>query len=100
MCRYAWMKLVEEPYHWLDDNYKFCWYWFSLQNLLRTLYAPHLYAFEADCKEPNVEQELELEKPQLSDLVAECKEILASVGKLLASYATKVVLDSEVIDKS
>ena len=62
-----------------------------LKDLLRTLYAPHfLYASEVDCKELNVEQELELEKPQLSYLVAECKQILTNVGKLLASYAAKI----------
>ena len=55
----------------VEDSYKFCRYWSSLQNLLRTRYTSHLlYASEADCKEPNVEQELELEKSQLSDLVA------------------------------
>ena len=46
------------------------------------------YASKADCKEPNVEKELE--KPHLSDLVVECKEILTSVGKLLAIYVARV----------
>ena len=60
------------------------------------MYAPHLlYVSKANHKKPDVEQDLELEKPQLSDLVAECKEILASVEKLLASYAAKVDLDPE-----
>ena len=67
-----------------------------MQNLLRTRYAAHLlYASETDCKKPNVEHELKLEKKQLSDLVAECNEILASIGKLLASYAAKVDPDPE-----
>jgi len=48
------------------------------------------YASEAHCKEPNVEKKLELDRSQLSNLVAECKDILTSVGKLLASYTAKV----------
>ena len=26
-CYYAQVKLVEELYHWVKDNYKFCQYW-------------------------------------------------------------------------
>jgi len=72
------------------------------------LYAPHfLYVSEVDCEEPNIEHEPELEKPKLSDLVAECKEILANMGKLLASYASKInsnpepraLIEPDIIDK-
>jgi len=52
---------------------------------------------EVDCEDPDVEHEPNLEKPQFSDLVVECKEILANVGKLLASYAAKVDSDPEPI---
>ena len=68
----------------------------SYKIIFRTLYAPYFfYAPEIDCEEPNVEHEPELEKPQFSDLVTEYKEILANVGKLLASYAAKVDSDPE-----
>ena len=60
------------------------------------MYAPHLlHASEANYKEPNVEHELELEKPQFSDQVIECKKILAGVGELLASYTAKIDSDPE-----
>ena len=53
-----------------------------LTNLLRARYAPHL------------------ERPQFSDLIAECKEILAGVGKILESMAVKNLgPESEVIDE-
>jgi len=32
---YAQMKLVEELYHWVIYNYKFCRYWSRLQSFLR-----------------------------------------------------------------
>jgi len=61
-----------------------------------TQYAPRrLHASETDCKEPNVEHELELETPQLSDLVPEYKEILDSVRKILENMAVKVVANPE-----
>ena len=57
------------------------------------MYAPHfLYSSDADYNE-SVEHELKLDKPQLSDLFTECKEILASVGKLLTSYDAKADSD-------
>jgi len=88
--------MVRQAYWWRKDSYIDDQCWFVLQDHLCTLYAPHfLYASEVDCEEPNVEHELELEKLQFSDLVAECKKILASVGKLLASYAAKVDSDLE-----
>jgi len=31
-CHYARMKLVEEPYYWVNDNYKFCRCWSRLQS--------------------------------------------------------------------
>ena len=64
------------------------------RSILICLNASHLYVSEVNCEEPNVEHEPELEKPQFTDLVAECK-ILASVGKLLASNAVKVDSDLE-----
>ena len=61
-CHYARMKLVEEPYRWVHDNYKFCRCRSRLQSFLRTWYALHLfYVSEAGCKEFNVAQEPELE---------------------------------------
>jgi len=53
------------------------------------------YASEVDCEESDVEHKPEPGKSKFSDLVAEYKEILASMRKLLASYAAKVDLDSE-----
>jgi len=61
-----------------------------LQEFLRTWYAPHfLHASDAHCEELNVEHELELERPQCSDLVTEYKELLASIGEILENMATK-----------
>ena len=65
------------------------------------------YASKVDYKEPNVEHEPKLEKPQFSDLVAEYKEMLARMGKLLASYAAKfnsypkhsVLIEPDIVDK-
>ena len=92
----AQMKLVGRAYWWWKDSHINDKCWFVLQDHLHTLYALHLlYVSEVDCKEPNVEYEPELEKPQFSDLVAECKENLADVGNLLASYAAKVDSDLE-----
>ena len=89
------MKLVGETYWWWKDNNRFCRYWFVLQDLLRTRYAPHLlHASEADCKEPNVEHESKLKRSQFSDLVAEYKEILAGMRKILKCMTTKIT-DSE-----
>jgi len=53
------------------------------------------FASEVNYKEPNVEHELELERPQLNDLVAECKEILNSMEKIIESLAAKVGIDPE-----
>ena len=68
-------------------------------------YTHLLHASEADCKEPNIEQEPELEKPQFNVLVAECKEILAGVGKILENMTAKGVdpepptlVETEVIE--
>jgi len=103
------MKLVGLAYWWWKDSHIDDQCWFVLQNHIRTLYAPHfIYASEVDCEVPNVEHEPELEKPQFNDLVAECKEILASVGKLWASYAVKVdsdpkplaLVEPNIVDKS
>jgi len=55
----------------------------------------HLYASEANCEESNVEHKSELERPQFNDLVAKCKEILTSMGKILESMAAKIVIDPE-----
>ena len=63
------------------DNHRFYRCWFVLQDFLRTLYSPHLHAYETDCNELNVKHELELERPQFSYLVTECKKILTGVGK-------------------
>jgi len=64
--------------------------------ILRTRYAPHLlHASETNCEEPNVEHEPELERPQFSDLVAVCKEILAGMGNILESMTAKAVTDPE-----
>ena len=80
------MKLAGKAYWWWKDNNRFCRCWFVLQDFFRTRYAPHiLCASEADCNEPNVEHEPELERPQFSDLIVECKEILPDVGVILES---------------
>ena len=93
---YTQMKLVGQTYWWWKDIHIDYQCRFVLENHLCTFYASHfLYAPEVACKKPNVEQELELEKSQLRDLVAKCKEILASARKLLASYVVKVDPDSE-----
>ena len=50
-CYYVQMKLVEEQYHWVKDDYKFCRCWSRLQSFLHTQYASNfLYASEVDCK--------------------------------------------------
>ena len=48
-----------------------------------SVYSTPFYASGTDCKEPNVEHEPKRERSQLSDLVVECKEILAGIGKIL-----------------
>ena len=48
-CHYAQMKLVEESYHWVNDNYKFCRCLSQLQSFRHTRYAPNL--LYADCKD-------------------------------------------------
>ena len=54
-----------------------CRDWLILQEFLHTWYAPYL------------------EGPQFSDLVAECKGILAGIVKMLESMAVKVVDNPE-----
>ena len=102
------MKLVGQAYWWWKDSHIDDQCWFALQGHLCTLYAPHLlYASEIDCEKSNVEHEYELEKSQFRDLVAECKEILASAVKLLASNAAKfnsdpkhsVLIEPDFVDK-
>ena len=82
------MRLVGEVYWWWENNNIDYWDWFVLHEFLRTWYVP-LHASEADCEEHNVEHEPELEKPQCSDLIIECKELLADVGKILENMVTK-----------
>ena len=41
-CHYAQMRLVGESYWWWKDSRTSCQCWFSLQDLLRSRYAPHL----------------------------------------------------------
>jgi len=76
-CHYARMKLVEEPYHWINDNYKFCRCWSRLQNFLYTRYAPHL--LYADCKESNVEQEPD--NRSITDICTELRKALERCNK-------------------
>jgi len=65
------MKLDEEVYWWWKDNQADCQHWFVLQDLLHAQYVSHF------------------ERPQFSDLVIECKEILASVGNMLENMDAK-----------
>ena len=89
------MKLIGKAYYWEKDSHIDCRSWFVLKDLFRTLYAPHLrYSSETNYKESNVEYEPELEKSQLINLVAECREILVNTGKLLKSMAVKIDIDS------
>ena len=74
------MKLAGELYWWWEDSYINCWDWLVLQDLL-TQYAPHL------------------ESSQFSDLVAECKEILAGMVIMLENKAIEVVEDPEQSEK-
>ena len=55
-CLYARMKLVGEPYYWVENNHKFCRYWFLLQDFLRARLL-HPFIRLSQCKELNVEQE-------------------------------------------
>ena len=72
------MKLAGETYWWWEeDTHISCRAWLVLQDLLRTWYAPHL------------------ESSQFSDLIVECKEILAGMMKILESKAVVVVEDPE-----
>jgi len=75
-CRYAQIKLAGEAYWRWKDNYIDCRYWFVLQDL-RTRYAPYL------------------ERSQFSNLIAECKKLLAGMGKILEIKAVEVVEDAE-----
>ena len=69
----------------VEDSHINCRDLFVLQNLLHTRYAPHL------------------ERPQFSDLIAECKKIFGGMMKILKSKAVEVVEDPkpkpEVDDK-
>ena len=70
------MKLAREAYWWWEDSHINCQDWLVLWEL-RTRYAPHL------------------ESPQFSDLIVECKKILADIVKILKSKALNVVEDLE-----
>jgi len=70
------MKLAGKAYWWWEDNHIDCWDWLVLQDLLHIRYASHL------------------EGPQFSDLIAECKEILADMVKI-ESKVIEVVEDLE-----
>jgi len=92
---YSQMKLVGKTFCWGEDSHIDYRCWFVLKYLLCTLHAQHsLCSSETNYREPNVEHKPELEKAQLVDLVAECMEILANVGKLLESMVVKVDTDS------
>jgi len=69
-------EVAGEAYWWWEDSHIDCRNWLILQEL-HTLYTPHL------------------EGPQFSDLVTECKEILAGMVKMLESRAVKVVDNTE-----
>jgi len=94
------MKLVEEPYHWVKDNYK-CRCWSRLQSFLRTQYAPHL--LYADCIERNVEQEPKPESWSITDICIELRKVLE---RLVASQTAKfdtdpkslVLVESVIVD--
>ena len=62
-------RLVGEAYWRWKDNHVDRQDWFVLQDLFRIRYAP--------C----------LERPQFSDLIFECKEILTGVGNILDNMA-------------
>ena len=72
----------------------------------RNRYAPYLFhASEIECTGPNVEHEVERDRLQFNDLVAECKELLISVGKILENMAVKgtdlkppALIETEVVD--
>ena len=76
-CHYAQMKLAGEAYQWWKDSHIDCRDWLILKELLHTRYAPHL------------------EGPQFSDLIAECKEILAGMVKMQENMAVKAADDSK-----
>ena len=61
-----------------DINYRD---WFVLQDLLRTQYAPYL------------------DGSQFSNMVAECKEILTNMVKMLKSKAVKVIENPKSVPK-
>jgi len=65
------MKLPGEAYWWWEDSHINCWDSFVLQDLFRNQYASHL------------------ERPQFNDLVAECKEILVGMRKILESITVE-----------
>ena len=75
------MKLAGEAYWWWKDSHIDYRDWLVLQELLRTRCAPHL------------------EGPQFSDLVAECKEILAGMVKMLESKAVDAIEDPKLEPK-
>ena len=71
------MKLTGEAYWWWKDSHIDCRNWLIFQELLRARYAP------------------QLEGSQFSDLIAECKEILAGMTKVLESKMVVVIEDPE-----
>jgi len=89
-CLYARMKLVGEPYYWVENNHKLCRYWFLLQDFLRARYAPPIYSSESDYKEPNVEQETK--SRSITDLYTKFR---VALQKRVASQAAKRDTDPE-----
>ena len=78
------MKLVREPYYWVESNHKLCRYWFLLQDFLRARYVSPIYSSESDYKEPNVKQE-----PESRSITNLCTKIYVALEKLVASQAVK-----------
>jgi len=73
------MKLVGEPYYWVENNHKLSRYWFLLQDFLRAHYVSPIYSSESDYKE-------ETESRSITDL---CTKFRVALEKLVASQAAK-----------
>ena len=73
-------------------------YWFVLKDLLHTSYAPHLYSFETDYKEPEIVDESEpevVDKPELETVDEPDPEPLILVKPDIVDKS-----DSEIIDEA
>jgi len=79
-----------EAYYWWRDNHRLCGYWFILQGLLRTRYAPPVHSSELDCRESNIEQE---PGPEIQPIID------SFTVKVEADPERSVIIEADVLDE-